>query len=152
MTLAHDLNLPPSRLGIVATDNHHRANELYEAIRAGAPAGMRVGALAAPTPPISGTAPRRRRMRAERNTARGDSRNNQPGLPESVVRTLLVYLLSLPIFCFAATDLVLFFDQGRSSLGPALDAILMVFGGGFVIISLVATVTGTKRQNRPVSR
>lgn len=68
------------------------------------------------------------------------------------MRTLIVYLLGFPVFWFAVMDLILFVERGESLLGPALDAILMVFGGGLVIISLVATVVGNQKQNGPVSR
>ena len=147
MRLAHDLRLPISRLGIDAHDNYERARELYEAIRSGTPTGMRVRDLVAPTPPLSGTASRWRGMRAERNPARIASRGIRACLPEAVVRALIVYLLGLPVFWFAAMDLVLFFDQGRSSLGPALDVILMVFGGGMVINSLVALAVRNQKRN-----
>ena len=152
MTLAYDLNLPTSRMGIAAVDNYEWARELYEAIRAGAPAGMRVGVLVAPAPPLSVTASRWRGMRAERNTAGIASRRTRARLPEAVVRALIVYLLTFPVLCFAAMDMGLFFSQGKSWLGPALDVILMVFGSGLVIISLVATVLGNKQQSGPVSR
>jgi hypothetical protein len=85
-------------------------------------------------------------MRAEQDTARAASRDNQVRLPGPAVRALIVYFLGLPVFWFAAMDLALFFDQSRSSLGPALDAILMVFGGGLVVVSIVAWWLGTRSR------
>ena len=153
MTLAREWNLPTSRLGIAALGNRERAREFCEAVGVYAPTGIRAGDLATPTPPLlSGTAPRWRGMRAERNTARIAARHTRASLPEAVMRAVIVYLLSLPVFWFAAMDLFLFYSQGKSWLGPALDAILMVFGGGLVIISLIAARVGTQRRNGPVSR
>ena len=153
MTLAHGLNLPASRLNVATADSREWAKELYETIKADAPPSrVQVSNLATPAPPLPSATSRWWGMRAERNTAGTASRRTRARLPEAVVRALVVYLLSLPVFCFAAMDMVLFFSQGRSALGPALDAILMVFGGGLVIISLVATALGNKEHNRAVSR
>ena len=145
MTLAHGYNFTASRLSIATVDNREWAKELYETIRADAPpARVQVSNLATPAPPLPGAAPSRWRMRAEQNTTRAASRGNQAHLPGAVVRALIVYCLGLPVFWLAAMDLALFFNQGRSSLGPALDAILMVFGGGLVVVSIVAWRLGTR--------
>ena len=153
MMLVHDLNLPMSRLGIASLDNYERAREFCEAVKVDAPAGMRAGHLVAPAPPLSGTAPRWRGMRAERNTAGITSRWTLARLPEAVLRALIVYSLGLPVFWLAAMDLTLFFSQGKSWLGPALDVILMVFGGGLVVVSIVSYMAaGNQKRNGPVNR
>ena len=68
------------------------------------------------------------------------------------MRALIVYLLGVPIFWFAIMDLFLFVDRGESLLGSAMDAILAVFGGGLIIVSLVAAMTVRRQRKRAVSR
>ena len=68
------------------------------------------------------------------------------------MRALIVYLLGVPIFWFAIMDLFLFVYRGESLLGPAMDAILAVFGGGLIIVSLVAAMTVRRQRKRAVSR
>lgn len=150
--LLHDLNLPMSKLGITPLDNYERAREFFEAVKAATPAGMRTGHLVAPSPPLSGTTPRWRGMKAERNTAGIASRRTLARLPQAVLRALIVYSLGWPVLWFAAMDLALSFSQGKSLLGPALDVILMVFGGGLVIVSLTALLVGNRKRNGPVSQ
>ena len=150
--LLPDLNLPMSKLGITPLDNYERAREFYEAVKAAAPAGMGTGHLVAPSPPLSGTTPRCREMRAERNTAGIASRRTLARLPQAVLRALIVYSLGWPVFWFAAMDLALFFNQGKSLLGPALDVILMVFGGGLTIVSLIALLAGNRKRNDPITQ
>ena len=68
------------------------------------------------------------------------------------MRALVVYSLGIPIFWFAVMDLFLFVDQGESLLGPAVDVILMVFGSGLIVVSLVAAMTVREQRKRVVSR
>ena len=151
MMRAHDLILTSGR-GISYLGNYQRAREFCEAVKASAPRGIRVGHLVAPSPPLPGTTPRWRGMRAEPNSAGSAARRTLERLPAVVQRALIVYLLGWPVLCFAVMDLGLFSVQGKSWLGPALDVILMVFGGGLVIISLVAVMVAKQKRYGPVSR
>ena len=81
-----------------------------------------------------------------------NSRRHPALLPGGIVRALIVYSLGIPIFWFAVMDLFLFVDQGESLLGPAVDAILMVFGSGLIVVSLVAAMTVREQRKRAVSR
>ena len=129
------------------------ARELYETAKVAAPSPtMRVRDLGPPLPSPSDTVPIWRGMKAERNAELLNSPRYLARLPGAVVRALIVYLLGVPIFWFAIMDLFLFVDRGESLLGPAMDAILVVFGSGLIIVSLVAVMTVRPQRKRAVSR
>ena len=108
--------------------------------------------LGPPLPPSFDTVPILRGMKAERNAELPNSRRYLARLPGAVVRALIVYLMGVPIFWFAIMDLFLFVDRGESLLGPAMDAILVEFGSGLIIVSLVAVMTVRPQRKRAVSR
>ena len=153
MTWIHECGLPSPMQGGFLVDVGEWARELYETAKVAAPLPMmRVRDLVSPLPPSSDTVPIWRGMKAERNTALPNSRRYPARLPGPVVRALIVYSLGIPIFWFAVIDLFLFVDRGESLLGPAMDAILAVFGGGLIIVSLVASMTVRQQRKRAVSR
>ena len=153
MTLISEFKLPSPMQGGSLVDVGEWARELYETAKVAAPLPMmRVRDLGPPLPPSSDTVPIWRGMKAERNAELPNSRRYSARLPGAVVRALIVYLLGVPIFWFAIMDLFLFVDRGESLLGSAMDAILAVFGGGLIIVSLVAAMTVRRQRKRAVSR
>ena len=153
MTLMHEFKLSSPMQGGSSVDAGEWARELYEAAKVAAPPSMmRVGDFVHPVPPSSGAVPVWRRMRAERNTELPNSWRHPALLPGGVVRALVVYSLGIPIFCFALMDLFLFVDQGESLLGSAVDVILLVFGSGLIVVSLVAAMIVREQRKRGVSR
>ena len=151
MTTIHEWRLLTAKQGFAPVDIGAWARELYEIAKVDArPSGMRVRDLAAPVPPSSATASIWRGTKADRNTVRTNSRRNSARLPGVVVRALIVYSLGIPVFWFAVMDLILFFERGESLLGPAMDAILAVFGSGLMIVSLVAVAVENQKRKRSV--
>ena len=152
MALMREFKLPPPMRGGSSVDVGEWARELYEAARVAAPLPtMRVRDLVPPVPPSSAALPIWWGMKAERNAELPNSRMRPALLPGGVVRALIVYSLGIPIVWFAVLDLFLFVDQGESLLGPAVDAILMVFGSGLIVVSLVAAMTVRQQRNWAVS-
>ena len=153
MALMHEFKLLSPMRGGSSVDVGEWARELYETAKVAAPPTMmRVRDLVPPVPPSSDALPIWRGMKAERNTELPNSRRRPALLPGGVVRALIVYSLGIPIFWFAVMDLFLFVDRGESLLGSAMDAILIVFGIGLIVVSLVAAMTVLQQRERAVSR
>jgi small neutral amino acid transporter SnatA (MarC family) len=72
-------------------------------------------------------------------------------VPGVVLVALLVYFLGTPIFWFAFLDLQLYSSQGKSVLGPAMGIILMVFGVGLMLVSLLSILTTRRVRRKAVS-
>lgn len=148
-----ELKLLTPQPGFAPVDFSEWAIQFYETAKVEAPPlGMRVRDWVAPVPTPSVGASIWRGTRAERNTRRTNSRRDTARLPGVVVRALIVYSLGMPVLWFALMDLILFFEHGVSLLGPAMDAILMVFGFGLCVVSVVAFVTETQSRKRALSQ
>ena len=149
MAMIQELNLTTTKQNLTTTANEEWARQLYEAVLANKHAPvMRATNWVAPAPPTSDRAPSWWSTKPERNPVRTYPLRNLVQLPGVVVRALFVYLLGVPISCFAFMDLLFFLAHGESLLGPALDVILIVFGIGLVVVSLVAVVTETQKRKR----
>lgn len=151
MTSTQGLHFATTKQNLLATANEQWAREFYAAFLANAsPATMRITDLAAPAPPTSDPALSRRATKPEINPAKASRLRNAARFPAVVLAALIVYSLGMPIFWFALLDFVDFVEHGESLLGPALDTILMAFGIGLSVVSLVAMVT--EKRKRATSR
>ena len=151
MTIS-ELELRPPVAGTPLIDSLDWANSLYANLKTGAPPPrIRARELVAPVPhPVPGSRRFRMRARVKPETKRPSVFSSLSRAPAVVVVALLVYFLGAPVFWFAVVDLGLYLEQGKSMLGPTMDTIVMVFGGGLVVVSVLSILTTRQGRRRRV--
>ena len=152
MTIS-ELDVRPPMAGTPLIDSLDWVNSLYENLKAGAPPPrIRARELVAPVPhSVPGSIRFGMRARLKPETERPSVFASFSRAPSVVVGALLVYFVGTAIFWFAFSDLRLYSDQGKSMLGPAMDTILVVFGDGLVIVSLLSLMTTRQGKRKTVS-